>query len=883
MPFVTHRDSNGMTISVKGEESHDFNFDAVLDMDAAQDDVYEAVAAPVLEDVLKGYNGTIFAYGQTGSGKTFTMEGPTMTDPKHMGVIPRVLGNLFAHVFSAPEHIEFLVKASLVEIYMEKIRDLFNPSKVDLKVREEKTRGIWIEGAEEIYVSSPEEALECLRVGQAHRAVTSTKMNNTSSRSHSIFIISLMQKNTSDGSTRTSKFSLVDLAGSEKIRKTGAEGQTLEEAKMINKSLSALGMVINSLTDGKSTHIPYRDSKLTRILQESLGGNSRTALCICVSPANDNEAETTSTCRFGARAKSVKNHAKMNLERSPHELKMLLAKAEKEIERQRKLIAALEEEIDILKGGGTVPDRPKHTSAAAASGEDSDGDVDDDEIGAIAASSDPDAPIRTRGRAASHTFELELRDLEMRNKELEGKNQEMEEELVVLEDEKETLREEMEEKEKDVEDLEEEKRRMQDKVMDLEEDVKNSRAELEGMKLRNNEVEAELEAEQAQNKLLKEQVERLKEQGAGGQDTPSSLTAEVTQLIPELREDPEATKEAAAAAKRRPHRSPSVAAAEEAAAAVAAAEGDGVNKLSDGAAAAAAPSTEDTVDADDTVDMEENEGVDLEVVRSTTDVGKLQGIVEQQHERMQALVDSRNKVAHRRRQLEREVGQLKSRMQNYTSDYAKWKAAVLVDLRARIDRNIRLEISLDETRERYESLLNNSKDPSKKRLHFLEQSVQCLTRKCQETQKQLEGYVSEAKVHETKMHRKNERIKILELLLNDARERNEKLRIEVHQARGTDPSVPGENPGLLPPPADPSDASSPDPVEASPKLPSTLLLAKASPRTLAHTQLQGSRVAKPIRGGSAGRAASAAAAGGGDDGEGGTMQQFSSWFKRIVK
>ena len=158
------------------------------------------------------------------------------------------------------------------------------------------------------------------RGGQA-RAVAATNMNQESSRSHSIFVVTITQKNLESGSAKSGQLFLVDLAGSEKVGKTGASGQTLEEAKKINKSLSALGMVINALTDGKSTHIPYRDSKLTRILQESLGGNSRTTLIINCSPSSYNDAETVSTLRFGVRAKSIKNKAKVNAELSPAEMK----------------------------------------------------------------------------------------------------------------------------------------------------------------------------------------------------------------------------------------------------------------------------------------------------------------------------------------------------------------------------------------------------------------------------------------------------------------------------------------------------------------------------------------------------------------------------------
>ena len=170
-------------------------------------------------------------------------------------------------------------------------------------------------------------------------------MNSQSSRSHSIFIMTVTQRNNTDFSTKTGKLYLVDLAGSEKIGKTGAVGQTLNEAKGINKSLTSLGIVINTLTDGKSQHIPYRDSKLTRVLQESLGGNSKTCLIITCSPSIFNEAETISTLRFGKRAKEIKNKPKINKEVSLSEYKLLLDKMEKSLEDREKRILHLEKAL----------------------------------------------------------------------------------------------------------------------------------------------------------------------------------------------------------------------------------------------------------------------------------------------------------------------------------------------------------------------------------------------------------------------------------------------------------------------------------------------------------------------------------------------------------
>ena len=231
-------------------------------------------------------------------------------------------------------------------------------TKVDrdnLPIQEDRTKGVHVKGLSEYYMSSPDEVYEMIRQGTAARAVSATKMNTESSRSHSIFTVTVQQRHTETGASKSGTLYLVDLAGSEKVGKTGASGQTLEEAKKINKSLSTLGMVINALTDGKSSHVPYRDSKLTRILQESLGGNSRTTLIVNCSPAAYNAEETLSTLRFGMRAKSIKNNARINVELSPAELREQLKKASVQSQGLRRHADRLEQEVTEWRAGRAVP------------------------------------------------------------------------------------------------------------------------------------------------------------------------------------------------------------------------------------------------------------------------------------------------------------------------------------------------------------------------------------------------------------------------------------------------------------------------------------------------------------------------------------------------
>ena len=322
-----------------------FTFDQVFPPTTPQQAIYETAALPIVESVMQGFNGTVFAYGQTSSGKTFTMIGPTASDDASMGIIPRMVTTVFDIIRETPDYMEYSVKVSYCEIYLEKIRDLIDTSLVNLKIHEEKTRGVFIEDLSEHYVSCENEVYELLAMGNENKEVAYTKMNSGSSRSHSLFQLTINQTSLKNYSGKVGKLYLVDLAGSEKVGKTGAAGQRLEEAKNINKSLTALGLVINALTDGKSSHVPYRDSKLTRVLQDSLGGNSKTSLIVTCSPSPYNESETVSTLRFGVRAKTVKNKAKINKEYTIAELKILLSKSQEELDKRASIIAKLEERL----------------------------------------------------------------------------------------------------------------------------------------------------------------------------------------------------------------------------------------------------------------------------------------------------------------------------------------------------------------------------------------------------------------------------------------------------------------------------------------------------------------------------------------------------------
>ncbi|KAI9220594.1 P-loop containing nucleoside triphosphate hydrolase protein, partial [Blastocladiella britannica] len=313
--------------------------------------VYDAVARPLLDHAFDGYNVCLFAYGQTGSGKSYTMMGSPTTG--HAGVIPRAAAHLFDSIrdrSAADPNIAFNVQASYLEIYMERVRDLLNPgNKEKLRVREHPILGPYVESLSKLILRSDDEVQRVLADGDAVRTVAATKMNDVSSRSHAVFQLILTQTRfdpeTRLSTERVSRLSFVDLAGSERANSTGASGVTLREGALINKSLTSLGKVISALADlggsggAAGTHVPYRDSVLTWLLKDSLGGNSKTHMISCISPAAINANESLSTLRYSDRAKRIVNQAKVNEDPNA------------------KLIADLKAEIAELRRqlGGTAP------------------------------------------------------------------------------------------------------------------------------------------------------------------------------------------------------------------------------------------------------------------------------------------------------------------------------------------------------------------------------------------------------------------------------------------------------------------------------------------------------------------------------------------------
>ncbi|KAL4758505.1 kinesin-3 motor protein uncA [Aspergillus foveolatus] len=297
-----------------------WSFDKKAPNYAGQDNLFSDLGVPLLDNAFQGYNNCIFAYGQTGSGKSYSMMGYG----KEYGVIPRICQDMFERIRKIQEdkNLTCTVEVSYLEIYNERVRDLLNPSnKGNLKVREHPSTGPYVEDLAKLAVRSFEEIENLMDEGNKARTVAATNMNETSSRSHAVFTLMLTQKRhdaeTSMDTEKVSRISLVDLAGSERANSTGATGARLKEGAEINRSLSTLGRVIAALADAasgkkKGKQVPYRDSVLTWLLKDSLGGNSMTAMIAAISPADINFDETLSTLRYADSAKRIKNHAVVN-------------------------------------------------------------------------------------------------------------------------------------------------------------------------------------------------------------------------------------------------------------------------------------------------------------------------------------------------------------------------------------------------------------------------------------------------------------------------------------------------------------------------------------------------------------------------------------------
>ena len=440
-------------LQVAGHDKRWFEYDAVLGNKSTQEEAYLSSGAQlaVTEDIFKGYNVTLLAYGQTGAGKTYTMG--TFGD-EDAGILPRACIDLFKSIQEKCDG-NGKVELSYLEIYNEEIRDLLssnnsaNPEakrekKEQLKIRETLNGEVYVSGLTETEVKSPEEIGEILEVAATRRVVGSTAMNAVSSRSHAICTFKVNGV-LEGGEKFTSKLSLVDLAGSERIKKTGAQGSRQLEGIHINKSLMVLGQVVSSLasSSSKGRRPPYRDSKLTRLLQDSLGGNSRTLMLACVSPADYNVEESTNTLRYATSARNIKNTATRNIVQQISQEEALALRRENQLLKQQ--VADLQETLRNMGGisSGGNPATGTGSPTAPLSDDDTDSNLENRGDGAkpqsagAAAPATPKTPSKSDRRAANAAIQVPAlkmevaklkQDLAQKN-DLEKENDELRQEL----------------------------------------------------------------------------------------------------------------------------------------------------------------------------------------------------------------------------------------------------------------------------------------------------------------------------------------------------------------------------------------------------------------------------------------------------------------------
>lgn len=782
-------------------------------MQCKQSDIFDYSIRPTVDDLLNGYNGTVFAYGQTGAGKSYTMMGSSIDDEEGRGVIPRIVEQIFASIMSSPSTIEYTVRVSYMEIYMERIRDLMAPQNDNLPVHEEKNRGVYVKGLLEIYVSSVQEVFEVMRRGGNARAVAATNMNQESSRSHSIFVITVTQKNVETGSAKSGQLFLVDLAGSEKVGKTGASGQTLEEAKKINKSLSALGMVINSLTDGKSSHVPYRDSKLTRILQESLGGNSRTTLIINCSPSSYNDAETLSTLRFGMRAKSIKNKAKVNAELSPLELKQLLGKAKTQITTFENYIVSLEGEVQQWRAGEQVP-KEKWVPSLSADGTTKSLPARPSTPSRLLPESRAETPAASE-RAGTPSIPMDKDEREeflRRENELQDQLSEKESQAVTAEK---ALREAKEElgllKEhdskvsKDNDKLNSEVNEVKMQLERLSFEGKEAQITMDALKEANSELTAELDEVKQQlmdakmgakesgavlDEKEKKKAEKMAQMMAGfdlGSDVFSDNEQSIAEAIKQLDQFQEISNggDTIPAEDLKALREKLVAT-------------QGIVRQAELSLYSSSPSSSDAkrrAELEARLDSLQQEYEDL-LARNLgeTDAEEVKARLEQAYASKQGtqmeLVDELkgeiSKTANENERLRVLIEDLQRQVKAGTAapmdngktvaqqmaEFDVMKKSLMRDLQNRCERVVELEISLDETREQYNNVLRSSNNRAQqKKMAFLERNLEQLTQVQRQLVEQNSSLKKEVAIAERKLIARNERIQSLESLLQDSQEK----------------------------------------------------------------------------------------------------------------
>lgn len=500
-------ESGTNTVSLtKGDNDPDpktFTFNSAYAWDCTQQDIYDDAGRPIVQAVLDGYNGTILAYGQTGTGKTYTMEG-VVDNEEHKGIILHAFDHIFAHISTVKDR-EFLVRASFLQIYMEDVYDLLGDPNKKLHVRSLEN-DICVVGLSSHIVKTPQEITALLMRGKDNRAVAATAMNAQSSRSHSVFTVVVEQSGEESG-TKMGKLHLVDLAGSERLSKTEATGQQAKEGAKINQSLLSLGNVISALVTG-AKHIAYRDSKLTQLLQDSLGGNAKTVMIATLGPASYNYDETLSTLLYATRARQIKNAPRVNEDPKDAllgQLRQKIAELKKQLELQNAAAAASGIAMPTTDNGFLKEIEEKHKK----------------QMEELMQSKNINEEERQKAKAALDAEYQREKSIQSESKELEEKIKQMEQSVLVggvnlLDKEKQQMEEiranesKMREKQKEQELLEEKKREQEEAILIAEKKYGSLKEELQEKSKKIEKLKPLIRAKQAEIDDLQTQFENEK-------------------------------------------------------------------------------------------------------------------------------------------------------------------------------------------------------------------------------------------------------------------------------------------------------------------------------------------------------------------------------------
>lgn len=650
------------------------------------------------------------------------------------------------------------------------------PTQTNMQIREHPQRGIYVEGATEIGVGCAEDVHEVMSQGAHNRSIATTNMNEHSSRSHSVFCLTVSQTNMEDLSKKSGKLYLVDLAGSEKAAKTGATGVKMDEAKKINASLTTLGIVITKLTESAS-HVPYRDSKLTRILTESLGGNAKTCLIICCSPSTYNESETLSTLKFGMRAKMIKNKPKVNRELSIPELKQMVAKLEKKIASQQKYIKCLENKLN--ENSISLPEEGQEVTIV-----DDEGGSAAEETGNELSVEDEEALMSAMGNNSRTVRKGSLDGQQLELAQLAMEQRENEEKINAYEEEKEFMKSLMDDLLEQLAQKEAEKKTITEEV---EAEIIDLRSQSEDFAEENNMLIQKLADVTAELEKLKQQQTKA----APGAEVEAQLAtadldswAEKEELLKKRADD----------------------AAEEMKKMQASLQSMAESTQDSAETKAKVVQMEETIsvlEADRTAlrtqlkEAQESGGMAASDVESAATIQQLNDTIQKTQGELtskcavlaakeESWAQEREGYHSLHKSLEGQLVDLKEQLSKQGGEYEELKVSLMKDLQNRCEKVVELQINLDEARENYHRLLQNSNHRVlSRKVLYLERSLETLKAAYQESVSQKSTLRIDKQVAEKKCEQKDRELKTLEATVKDLKDENRSYKMQLGVATST--------------------------------------------------------------------------------------------------